>query len=317
MARVRFSHVEAFQAVMLTGSTTAAALTLNTSQPNVSRSIAQLEKATGLRLFERLPGKVVPTDDGLSYFKEVQRSFVGLQRLEEAAKRIRRFSGGLLRIAAIQILAHGLIPRTIKRFVEIYPEAGISIHAGHSTAVSQWIDEQSCDIGVVSDLEQSYGFENDELYQIDGVCLMPKGHRLAAKSTIEPADLAGEPYISFSRNDFGRSNVDNIFEEAGITRNITLETPYSSITCALVAQGLGIAIVNPFVAQDYQHLGVVTRPFRPSIRHVATLIYPKGRSKHRLVSSFVDILKAVTLEDQRVLATPHLPMTSEADRTSG
>ena len=301
---MRFSHVEAFRAVMLSGSTTAAARIIHTSQPNVSRSIAQLEKATGLRLFERLPGKVVPTKDGLSFFKEVQRSFVGVQRLEEAAKRIRRFSGGLLRIAAVPTLAHGLIPRTIKRFVEIYPEASISIHAGHSAAVSQWVDEQSCDIGVVSDLEQSYGFENEELYQIDGVCLMPRRHRLAAKSIIGPADLAGEPYISFSRNDYGRSNVDNVFEAAGISRNITLETPYSSITCALVAQGLGIAIVNPIAAQDYQHMEVVTRPFRPSIKHVATLIYPKGRSKDRLVSSFVEILKVVTLENLRALAAP-------------
>jgi DNA-binding transcriptional LysR family regulator len=133
---------------------------------------------------------------------------------------------------------------------------------------------------------------------------MPRGHRLAAKLTIGPADLAGEPYISFSPNDYGRFNVDNIFEEAGISRIITLETPYTSITCALVAQGLGIAIVNPIAAQDYQHMGVVTRPFRPSIRHVATLIYPKGRSKDRLVSSFVEILKLVTLEDQRALASP-------------
>ena len=171
---MRFSHVEAFRAVMLSGSTTAAARIIHTSQPNVSRSIAQLEKATGLRLFERLPGKVVPTKDGLSFFKEVQRSFVGVQRLEEAAKRIRRLAVRPPKIAAVPTLAHGLIPRTIKRFVEIYPEASISIHAGHSAAVSQWVDEQSCDIGVVSDLEQSYGFENEELYQIDGVCLMPR-----------------------------------------------------------------------------------------------------------------------------------------------
>ncbi|MHC4043456.1 LysR family transcriptional regulator [Bradyrhizobium sp. 23AC] len=43
------SHVEAFRAVMVSGSTTAAARILNTSQPNASRSIAQLEKSMGLR----------------------------------------------------------------------------------------------------------------------------------------------------------------------------------------------------------------------------------------------------------------------------
>ena len=152
--------------------------------PRFSTSLTQCEQidfAVGeihrFAPFERLPGKIVPTNDGLSFFNEVQHSFVGLQRLEEAAKRIRRFSGGVLRIVAIQTLALGLVPRTIKRFAQIYPETSISIHAGHSTAVSQWVDEQSCDLGVVSHLNEDYGFESEELYQIDGVCLMPRDHR--------------------------------------------------------------------------------------------------------------------------------------------
>ncbi|MCR4524542.1 MAG: LysR family transcriptional regulator [Bosea sp. (in: a-proteobacteria)] len=299
---VRFSHVEAFRAVMITGSTTAAARILHTSQPNVSRSIAQLEKAIGLQLFERMPGKVVPTTDGLTFFNEVQRSFHGLRRLEEAANRIRRFSGGLLRIGSIQTLAHGLIPRAIKRFAEIYPETGISIHAGHSAAVSQWVDEMSCDVGIVSHLYENYGFSSEELYSVDGVCLMPAEHRLAGKAAVRPADLADEPYISFAQNDHGRSDVDEVFSKAGIDRRITLETPFSTITCALVAQGLGVAIVNPLAAQDYRHLGVVMRPFRPSIKHEARLIYPKGRPENRLVASFIEILKAVTMEEKAALS---------------
>ena len=87
---MRFSHIEAFRAVMLSGSTTAAAKTLHTSQPNISRSIAQLEQSTGLRLFDRMPGRIVPTNDGLAFFKEVQRSFTGLLYLKDAANRIRR-----------------------------------------------------------------------------------------------------------------------------------------------------------------------------------------------------------------------------------
>lgn len=292
---------------MVSGSTTAAARILHTSQPNVSRSIAQLEKATGLRLFERMPGKVVPTTDGLSFFNEVQRSFLGLQRLEEAANRIRRFSGGLLRIASIQTLAHGLIPRAVKRFAEIYPETNISIHAGHSSAVSQWVDELSCDVGIVSNLYENYGFESEELYSIDGICLVPRDHRLAAKAFLRPADLAGEPYISFARNDHGRSEVDEVFAKAGVERHITLETPYSTITCSLVAQGLGVAIINPLAAQDYRHMNVVMRPFRPSITHTARLIYPKGRPENRLVASFVEILKTVTSEEKDALISRSEP----------
>ncbi|HUL12242.1 MAG TPA: LysR substrate-binding domain-containing protein [Methylococcaceae bacterium] len=299
---MRFSHVEAFRAVMLSGSTTAAAQILHTSQPNISRSIAQLEKMSGLRLFERVPGKLVPTNDGLSFFKEVQRSFAGLRQLDEAAKRIRRFSGGSLTVAAIQILALGLLPRAIKSFAQHYPEVSISIHTGHSSAVSQWVDDQTCDVGIVSQLNEAFGLENEVFYEIDAVCVMPKDHHLAAKAYIGPTDLADEPYISLPRNEYGFSAVDAIFENAGINRIINLETSYSSITCSLVAQGLGIAIVNPLATLDYRHMNIVTRPFLPSIMHSGHLIYRKGHSEDRLISSFVSTLKAAMLDDRGVLA---------------
>ncbi|KAB2674290.1 LysR family transcriptional regulator [Aminobacter sp. DSM 101952] len=300
---VRFSQVEAFRAVMVSGSMTAAAEILHTSQPNVSRSISQLEKATGLRLFDRLPGKLVPTNDGMLFFKDVQRSFSGLRQLDEAAKRIRRFSGGSLTVAAIQILALGLVPRTIKRFAQEYPETSISIHTGHSSAVTQWVDDQTCDVGIVSQLSETFGLDYEQLYEVDAVCVMPRGHRLEGKACIGPEDLAHEPYISFPRNEFGHSAIDAIFEQAGISRHINLETSYSSITCSLVAQGLGIAIVNPFAVLDFRHAEIVTRPFLPAIKHNGYLIFPKARPVDRLVASFVATLKATMCDDSAVLAT--------------
>ncbi|WP_176539238.1 LysR substrate-binding domain-containing protein [Rhizobium sp. M1] len=309
---MRFSHVEAFRAVMRSGSTTAAAEILHTSQPNVSRSIAQLEKISGLQLFERLPGKLVPTNDGLSFFKEVQRSFAGLRHLEEAAKRIRRFSGGSLTVAAIQLIALGLIPRTIKRFAQHYPEASISIHTGHSSAITQWVDDRICDIGIVSQLNEAYGLQSEVLYEIEAVCVMPKGHHLAGKSSVGPSDIANEPYISLPRNETGYSAVDAIFEEAGISRNVNLETSYSSITCSLVAQGLGVAIVNPLAALDYRHTDIVTRPFLPAIKHFGYLIYPKGRPEDRLVSNFVDALKHVLADDRHLLTGSSSPAMEAA-----
>ena len=221
---MRYSYVEAFRAVMLSGSTTAAARVLHTSQPNVSRSIAQLEKLTGLRLFDRVPGKVVPTSDGLA-FDEVQRSFLGMQQLEAAAKRIQRFSGGILRVGSVSTLASSLVPKTVKRFAAAYPDATVSIHAGHSSAVWQWVDERSCHLGIVSHVNERYGFFEEKLYAVDGVCIMPANHPLAARKVLRPPDLADERYISFAQNDFGRSNVDRVFDEAGVNRNITLETP--------------------------------------------------------------------------------------------
>ena len=167
--------------------------------------------------------------------------------------------------------------------------------------ISQWIDDDSCDLGIVSFLNNKFGFEHEQLYQIDGVCLMPAGHRLTAHSCIAPADLIGESYISFPQNENARSAIDTVFDRAGVDRRINFETPYSSIACSLVGQGLGIAIVNPIVAQDFRHMDLVTRPFEPAIKYTATLIFPKERPRERLVASFVEVLKLVTQEEGKVL----------------
>ncbi len=231
----------------------------------------------------------------------MQRSFAGLQHLDEAAKRIRRFSGRALTVAAIQILALGLIPRTIKRFVENYPEASISIHTGHSTAVTRWVDDQTCDLGIVSQLDETYGLDVEKLYELDAVCVMPRGHRLENKPYITPQDLAGERYISFPRSDKGYSEVDHAFESAGVPRSINLETSYSSITCSLVAQGLGVAIVNPLAALDYRNAGILARPFLPAIKHSGFVIYPRDRVADRLISGFIETIKTVLAADQKLL----------------
>jgi DNA-binding transcriptional LysR family regulator len=295
---MNLSQVEAFRAVMLSGSTTAAARVLHTSQPNVSRSISQLEKSIGLLLFERSPGKLTPTEEGLAFFDEVQRSFLGLEKLDEAAGKIKRFGTGLLRVAAVSTIALGLLPRAIKRFTQDHPDVGISIHMGHSSVIAQWIDAHMCDIGIVSQLpNQAISEEPDVLFRIDGVCMMATGHPLAEKARIKPADLAGETFLSVAKPDSVRKRVDQIFNEAGITRKMNIETSYSSIICSLVAIDMGVAIVNPLATLDYQKAAIVTRPFEPPVSCEGLLIFPKGRPTNRLVREFTEVLRQLAQEE--------------------
>jgi len=102
-----FRHIEAFRAVMATGSMTEASRRLHTSQPQVSRLIGQLEGLTGLPLFDRGGSRLTPTLDGTRFHAEVERAFVGLSAIEAAAARIRAFGAERLRVAAMPRLAGG------------------------------------------------------------------------------------------------------------------------------------------------------------------------------------------------------------------
>lgn len=92
--RMKMQHIEAFRAVMLTGSMTQAARQLHTSQPQISRLIGQLENLTRFPLFDRGSGRLVPTPDGARFFQEVEKAFVGLAGLEASAAGIRSAPAG-------------------------------------------------------------------------------------------------------------------------------------------------------------------------------------------------------------------------------
>lgn len=93
MAAVNLRHIEIFHAVMTAGSLTEAAHLLHTSQPTVSREPARFEKVIGLKLFERVRGRLHPTVQGLRLFEEVQRSGTDWIALSAPQKVCASFAG--------------------------------------------------------------------------------------------------------------------------------------------------------------------------------------------------------------------------------
>jgi DNA-binding transcriptional LysR family regulator len=294
---MNFKQVEAFRAVMLSGSMTAAAESLHTSQPNISRLIAQLERASGFKLFERVGGRLLPTDEGAALFVDVERAFVGLQSLEHSAQNIRRGGTGQLRIAAVPSLSLTLLPRVIQRFRQENPEAAISIHTNDSPMVAHWAASQFCHVGLASYVgDDMPGVRTRKICDVPGVCVFPKGHRLSALAAVKPEDLYGEEFISLSLNDGSRTRVDRAFAGDKEHRKLNLETPYAATVCSLVALGLGVSIVSPMVAQEYLHMGIDTRPFAPQIRFSTYLLLPEDRPQSVLSQRFSVLIEEMLTE---------------------
>jgi DNA-binding transcriptional LysR family regulator len=288
---MNFKQIEAFRAVMLSGSMTAAADSLHTSQPNISRLVAQLERSSGFRLFERVGGRLLPTDEGASLFADVQRAFIGLQSLEKSAQNIRRGGTGRLRIAAVPSLSLTFLPKVIQRFRQENPDVTISINTSDSSMVAHWAASQFCDLGLVSYIGETMpGVSTQVICDVPGVCVFPKGHWLGQRASVTPDDLRGEEFISLSQNDGSRSRVDRVFPDGKGQRKLNLETPYAATICSLVALGLGVSIVSPMVALEYLHTGIETRPFRPQIRFTTYLLLPADRPQSLLTQRFGQLI---------------------------
>ncbi|MFM0528984.1 LysR substrate-binding domain-containing protein [Paraburkholderia strydomiana] len=308
---MNLKHIEAFRAVMVSGSMTAAAKALFTSQPNVSRLIAQLERDTGLQLFQRSGVRLIPTSEGEAFFREVDRAFVGLQGLANAAAQIRNLGSGRLRIAAMPSAGMTLVPHAIKRFVELFPDVTVSLHVNTSATVNHWTASQFCDLGVAVYVSEASDCEVEQLSDVAAVCVMPAAHRLAAKRLIKPEDLEGESFISLCHGDGTRALMDEVFLRAGVQRVLAIEAQYTAMCCEMVRHGMGVTLAHPIVARDYAGPDIAIRPFAPATRFQTYLLFPPHRPRERLALAFVEVLRG--LHDE-LLAEVVPPARSGAPR---
>lgn len=293
-----FRHVEAFRAVIAAGSMTAAAQRLHTSQPQVSRLIAQLEAITGLPLFERAGGRLAPTLDGMRFSAEVERAFVGLSSLEAAAVRIRSFGSGRLRVAAMPRLAGGLLARAVARFKTEHQEVAIAIHSGDDAAVSEWIATGFCDVA----LTMIYGDATDpapeHVLTMDCVAVLPPAHPLAALERLEPADFHDAPFIASPQGSTLRTQIDAVFEAAGVEPIVSVEAGLGASICVLVAAGLGMSLMNPLAAYEEAKVSEIEiRPFVPSLPVRFALLFPPDHARSRLVETFSKLAFEMMLEE--------------------
>ncbi|MDH4570972.1 LysR family transcriptional regulator [Pseudomonas sp. BN414] len=286
-------HIEVFRAVMTAGSATGAARLLFTSQPTVSRELARFEHLLGFRLFDREGGRLSPTAQGLALFDEVQRSYAGLERIVGAAQAIRRFDQGQLAITGLPVFAQTLLPGFCQAFLERHPGVRLSISAQESPLLEESLSGQRHDLGLSETDLLPRGTRGSTLFAADMVCVLPEGHELLARSELTLADFQGRPFISLSGLDIYRQSLDAHFLAAGVERRMVVETSTAASLCALVRQGLGLAIVNPLSALDEAGRGLQIRRLRTSIPFRVQLVRPEYRPSSALVDEAEDVLKDV------------------------
>lgn len=279
-------HIDVFRAIMQVGTAARAAELLETSQPSISRALADLELQVGFRLFDRIKNRLVPTQEGQLFFAEVLANEVGLSRLTQAAVRIREVGAGLLRIATMSALGHSLVPKAIARFLSEHPRVRIAYQVRTSSVVRELVSSGRFDIGLAADEIDTTGLDYSVFATPRAVCVLPRRHRLAGRKVIVAADLNDEPFLALSPEDTARKSIDRAFASEGVAPRIIVETPYSLTIALLAAEGAGVGITNPLAIRGMEHLGFVVRHFEPAVHFRALLIRPPQAPTAELVRAF-------------------------------
>lgn len=288
--RLRTRQIETFRAVMQAGTLSRAAELIGVTQPAVSRTVAELETRIAFPLFDRIKGRLVPTPEAHLFFREVEASFVGLDRLHAAAARIRDSGTGSIRVASLAALGSTLVPRAIRLFRQKHPEVTITLTVASSASVRDHVASGLYDIGLAAEEADRSGVDHTLFGNFPALCAMPPDHPLARKELIIPGDFDGVDYIALSSEDRSRRRLETEIENVGAKPRLIVETIYSSTVCALVLEGVGIGIVNPLSVDGFAERGVILRPFKPDIPFRSFLLFPPARQRSYIVRSFAAAL---------------------------
>ena len=288
----KLRHMEVFRAVMLTGSISGAAKMLYVSQPAVSKLIAYVEGRLNLRLFDRLNNRLVPTADAHALYREVDRVYQAAMAVNECAAALAAAPSQQLRICCSASLATAVLPAALAEVKRDVPSMKILWHTSLIVEMpiqllSKKVDLSIAALPVIHDHLHSRAFMRGYM-----VCVLPHGHPLANEPAISLRQLENEALMLFRPDmPFGKL-LAQAFERAGVQLSSFLDFSNAVEAAALVKQGMGVTIIDEFVAAES---GLVVKPLEEEIEFDISFVYskfePLPESARRLMAVLVEQAK--------------------------
>ncbi|TKT78458.1 LysR family transcriptional regulator [Aquamicrobium sp. LC103] len=283
---INLRQVEAFRAVIENGTVSGAAEALHVTQPAVSKLVSNLESDTGLRLFDRVKGKLSPTAQGMRLYEEVDRIFAGLHQLERAVETVRREERGHLLVGVLPALSGHFIQRATMRFMEQEKDVFVSLIIKGSPGLADWLTTREIDVGILNARVDHPYLDTEPFLAQSLVCILPLGHPLTGKTVIGPRDLNGQAFVAFDKSVEIRRATEALMDDHAVRLSIVLEATTAPTVCEFVAGGLGVSLVHPLMATTVRGR-VAIRRFEPAISNHFLLAKSQKARNAGLLETFI------------------------------
>lgn len=299
--RLQPRQVEAFRAIMVTGSVSAAAEHMHVTQPAVSRLLRDLEAELGFALFERDGNRLAPREEALILFREVERVFVGLDHIGRVARDIRAVKGGIIRVGTVTSLNGICMREALIVFAERYPSVTVIFDTENTERVFDLTAMRHYDIGLVYHQEDRAGLPGEVIGRSTAVAVLPQNHPLAEKDAVHLPDLADYRIILPGRRAPLRLALNGALAAAGIELQTPIEASLFNC-CALTAHGVGMAVVDPLIAAEFADQ-LVVKPFLPNIALSYQIVRPPQAPSSQLTDVFSQLITAAVVEQLARVST--------------
>jgi len=195
--RMKLQDLHVLMTVVQSGSMGKAAQRLNTSQPNISRSIADLEQALGVRLLDRHRQGIAPTDygralleGGMAVFDELRQTVKNIEFLADPTT-------GQVRIGTIPPLATSVVSAAVEEMSRRHPRITFDLLTAQTEVLHRELHDRNIDLVIA----RRFGALADERLEFeplfdDTYAVVTGTHNpWARRRKVDLRDLMGEPWV--------------------------------------------------------------------------------------------------------------------------
>jgi DNA-binding transcriptional LysR family regulator len=296
--RLKLHDVRVLMSVVEAGSMAKAAERLGTSQPAVSRSIADLEHTLGVRLLERSPWGVEPTQYGHAI---IRRGVAVFDELRQGVKDIEFLAdptAGELHIGCPEPIATGPVLAVVNRLTRRHPRIVFHIATGNAPSIYRGLMERTIEVGIT----RVIGRLDEEVLRVDtlfdDLLVVAAGARnpLTRRRRIELAELAGERWVMPLSDSFTTALATEAFRESGLEPpHATVITQSQSMRNRLLLTGGFLTFIHGF-ALAVPGRSPIIRPLpvaMPGTRRPIAIITLKKRVLSPLAEYFIDNMRSI------------------------
>ncbi len=252
-------HLRYFIAVAEAGSMKLAAESrLHTAQPSLSRQMRDLEHEVGAALFARSVRGVELTAAGRAFLDHARLSLTQAEAAVEAARRAARPAKPTFAVGFLTGQEAAWLTRATRILSDELPNIEIRVSSGFSVTLAEDLKQGRVDIAFLRH-EPDPDLAFKLVLQEPLVAILPRTHRLAARKTLDPLDLAGETFIGISEIPrVLRGAVNGYLKRSGVKVTPRFGIDNFAMAMSLVTSERGVALL-PISIEDYLPPSIVSR----------------------------------------------------------
>lgn len=243
MKNVTLRQLKVFEAVANHLSFSRAAEELHLTQPAVSMQVQSLAEQAGVPLFEQMGKRIYLTAAGEELLRHARRIGQQLREAGEALGAIRGAKGGRLTLGVVSTAKY-FAPRLLVAFRDEHPDADLHLGVFNREAlVNQLVDNQ-VDLAIMGAPPKEVETVAAVFADHPHVIIAPADHPLSGRKRIDPADLAGEPFLIREPGSGTRGAMERFFAGHGVQLANTTEMGSNETIKQAVMAGMGISFIS-------------------------------------------------------------------------